>query len=53
MIVLKYNASLKLRVDDKGQLLASASGNKLPVDKSYENLSGITIQRNVKGRRKE
>jgi hypothetical protein len=51
-IVLKDNASLKLIVADESQLLASASGNTLPVDKSYQHLSGITIQPKVKGRRK-
>ena len=50
MIVLKDNASIKLIVDDESELLASASGKTLPVDKSHHHISDITIQRNVNRR---
>ena len=50
-IVLKDNTSRKLKVDDEGQLPAHCTDNKLPLDKSYQHLCGITIQQNVKAKR--
>ena len=49
-LVLKENANLKIIVDDRGQLLATASGNTLPVDKSYHHLSGISILKRTRRR---
>jgi len=53
MEVAKDNSSVKLKVNDEGHLLASASVNMLTVDKSYQHLSGTTIHWNVKGRRRK
>ena len=50
-LVLKENANLKIIVDDRGQLLATASGNPLPVDKSYHHLSGVSILKRTRRRR--
>ena len=33
MITVEENASMEITVDDEGQLLASACGNMLPVDR--------------------
>jgi len=52
MIVLKENACLKVIVYDEGQLLAHRAGNTLPGDRSYSNLSGISIQMTTKEKEK-
>jgi len=38
---MKEKASIKLLVDDEGQLLAD--GNMLPIDRSYNHPPAITI----------
>ena len=52
MLVLKENANIKIIVDEEGYLLASASGNMLPIDRTYRHLLGISIQMKAKGKRK-
>ena len=51
-LVLKYNASLKLIVDDKDQLLDCSSGTMLPVDRPYRHISCVCMQMKAKGKRK-
>jgi hypothetical protein len=51
MITLKENANIKIIVDDRGQLLATAAGNTLPTDTSNHQLSGISIQRKANKRK--
>ena len=51
-LVLKENANIKIIVDEDGHLLATGSGNTLPVDRSYCHRSGINIQMKLKRKRK-
>ena len=53
MLVLKENASLKVLVDDEGQLHATIAGNTLPSDKSYHHLSCISNQKKKRRRIRE
>ena len=50
MITLKENANTKLLVSDECLLLPYGSGNRLPVDRSYRHLSGISTQMKAKGK---
>ena len=50
LLVCKNNASLKLIVNDEGQLLVSTAGNTLRVDESCHRPFGINIQRKVERR---
>jgi len=51
LIVFKENASLRVIVENDGQVLSHSAGNTLPIYKSYRHLSGISIQRKVNRRR--
>ena len=50
MIVLKEIASPRHLVEDEGQILATVSGNTIPVDGSYDYLSATSIQNKTRRR---
>ena len=50
MILLQEITSLKCLVDEEGQLLSTAVGNVLPVDRSYHHLSSSSIRKKIRRR---
>ena len=50
MIVLKEIASLKLLVDDEGQIFATAASSTLPIHKSNRHVFDVSIQKKTRRR---
>ena len=51
VLVLKENKNLNLLFDDEGQLIPTAGGKTLHLDRSYRYLSGVSIQMKSKRKR--